>query len=119
RLRVVLDYNGATSGTTVGEEYISYGKDFVLPVPKRKGYSFGGWYSGDTRLTDGFGKGISSWQSQSGGVVTAKWAPNINRVVFNANGGSGVMPEQEIATDERATLSGNTFTRKGYTFVGW
>lgn len=119
RLRVVLDYNGATSGTTVGEEYISYGKDFVLPVPKRKGYSFGGWYSGDTRLTDGFGKGISSWQSQSGGILTAKWSANINTLNFNANGGEGTMSAQEIVTDETASISANTFTRKGYTFVGW
>lgn len=119
RLRVVLDYNGATSGTTVGEEYISYGKDFVLPVPKRKGYSFGGWYSGDTRLTDGFGKGISSWQLQSGSVVTAKWSANINTLNFNANGGEGTMSAQEIVTDETASISANTFTRKGYTFVGW
>lgn len=119
RLRVVLDYNGATSGTTVGEEYISYGKDFVLPVPERKGYSFGGWYSGDTRLTDGFGKGISAWQSQSGSILTAKWSANINTLNFNANGGEGTMSAQEIVTDETASISGNTFTRKGYTFVGW
>lgn len=119
RLRVVLDYNGATSGTTVGEEYISYGKDFVLPVPERKGYSFGGWYSGDTRLTDGFGKGISAWQSQSGGILTAKWSANINTLNFNANGGEGTMSAQEIVTDETASISANTFTRKGYTFVGW
>ncbi len=119
RLRVVLDYNGATSGTTVGEEYISYGKDFVLPVPERKGYSFGGWYSGDTRLTDGFGKGISSWQLQSGGILTVKWSANINTLNFNANGGEGTMSAQEIVTDETASISANTFTRKGYTFVGW
>ena len=119
RLRVVLDYNGATSGTTVGEEYISYGKDFVLPVPERKGYSFGGWYSGDTRLTDGSGRSISSWQSQSGGILTAKWSANINTLNFNANGGEGTMSAQEIVTDETASISANTFTRKGYTFVGW
>lgn len=119
RLRVVLDYNGATSGTTVGEEYISYGKDFVLPVPERKGYSFGGWYSGDTRLTDGFGKGISSWQLQSGSILTVKWSANINTLNFNANGGEGTMSAQEIVTDETASISANTFTRKGYTFVGW
>lgn len=119
RLRVVLDYNGATSGTTVGEEYISYGKDFVLPVPERKGYSFGGWYSGDTRLTDGFGKGISAWQSQSGGILTAKWSANINTLTFVSNGGEGEMASLSIATDDKVTLPQNAFARAGYTFVGW
>lgn len=119
RLRVVLDYNGATSGTTVGEEYISYGKDFVLPVPERKGYSFGGWYSGDTRLTDGFGKGISSWQSQSGSILTAKWSANINTLTFVSNGGEGEMASLSIATDDKVTLPQNAFTRVDYTFVGW
>lgn len=119
RLRVIFDYSGATADDAVKEQYVLFGGEFTFPVPARAGYAFDGWFSGETRLTDGRGNSTENWQSVSGGVVTAKWAPNINRVVFNANGGSGVMPEQEIATDERATLSANTFTRKGYTFAGW
>ena len=119
RLRVIFDYSGVTADDAVKEQYVLFGGEFAFPVPARAGYTFDGWFSGETRLTDGRGNSTKNWQSQSGGVVTAKWAPNINRVIFNANGGSGVMPEQEIATDERATLSANTFTRKGYTFAGW
>lgn len=119
RLRVVFDYNGATAGDTVAEQYVLFGGEFNFPVPERKGYAFDGWFRGDTRLTDGRGNSMAEWQFEEGGEVTAQWAPNVNKVIFNANGGSGDMPEQEIATDETAALSGNTFTRKGYTFAGW
>lgn len=119
RLRVIFDYNGATGGNTVNEQYVLFGGEFNFPVPERKGYAFDGWVRGDTRLTDGRGNSMAEWQFEEGGEVTAQWAPNVNKVIFNANGGSGDMPEQEIATDETAALSGNTFTRRGYTFAGW
>ena len=51
-------------------------------------------------------KGVLQMIFEEGGEVTAQWAPNVNKVIFNANGGSGDMPEQEIATDETAALSG-------------
>lgn len=119
RLRVVLDYNGATSGPSVGEEYVSYGREFELPVPVRSGYSFDGWYSGDACLTDSSGRSISAWQSQSGGILTAKWVANINTLAFDSNGGEGEMDSLSIATDGEATLPQNAFTRAGYTFAGW
>lgn len=119
RLRIVLDYNGATSDPSAGEEYVSYGREFELPVPVRSGYSFDGWYSGDMRLTDGSGKSISAWQSQSGGILTAKWSAKINTLTFVSNGGEGEMDSLSIATDGEATLPQNAFTRTGYTFVGW
>ena len=40
-------------------------------------------------------------------------------VKFNANGGSGSMPEQTIYTDETTNLTANTFMRSGYKFSGW
>lgn len=38
-------------------------------------------------------------------------------VTFMPNGGEGTMPQQSSETD--VALSANTFTREGYTFVGW
>ena len=119
RLRVVFDYNGATDGDDMAESYVSYNGEFDFIVPERKGYAFDGWFRGETRLTDAKGSSLSAWQFNDGGIITAHWAPNINSVVFNANGGEGEMPEQKIATDESAQLSANMFTRKGYTFAGW
>ena len=119
RLRVIFEYNGAMAGNTINEQYVLYGGEFHFPVPERKGYAFYGWFRGDTRLTDDRGNSLADWQYKDGGTVTAEWVPNVNRIVFDANGGSGDMQEQGGATDETVILSANTFTRSGYTFAGW
>ena len=38
---------------------------------------------------------------------------------FDANGGEGAMPKRVYATGEDVMLPATTFTRTGYTFVGW
>lgn len=41
-------------------------------------------------------------------------------ISFNSNGGSGSMsPIKNIKSGETKTLTKNTFTKEGYTFVGW
>ncbi|MBQ7946501.1 MAG: InlB B-repeat-containing protein, partial [Bacteroidales bacterium] len=40
-------------------------------------------------------------------------------VTFDTNGGEGEMPAQKIAKGELSALATNTFTRSGYTFIGW
>ena len=40
-------------------------------------------------------------------------------VVFDGNGGSGSMPDQEISRNESTRLSTNMFSRTQYYFVGW
>lgn len=41
------------------------------------------------------------------------------KVTFDAGGGSGTMPTQELTYDTSAQLLKNTFTKNGYTFLGW
>ncbi|MBR2296972.1 MAG: InlB B-repeat-containing protein, partial [Clostridia bacterium] len=50
---------------------------------------------------------------------SAKWIANENAIIFNANGGTGTMPNMTIATDSQAELTSNAFTKTGYTFIGW
>jgi len=40
-------------------------------------------------------------------------------IIFDANGGIGKMPTQQIPANTSAALTANTFTRTGYTFTGW
>ena len=50
------------------------------------------------------------------------WYENVNpsyALTFNANGGVGTMANQEIEEGIAAALTVNTFTRDGFTFVGW
>lgn len=40
-------------------------------------------------------------------------------VIFNSNGGTGTMANQEIVSGQTENLDGNQFTRTGYTFKNW
>lgn len=44
---------------------------------------------------------------------------NIYEIQFDANGGSGQMNSIKATYDKNRTLPGNTFTRKGYSFLNW
>jgi uncharacterized repeat protein (TIGR02543 family) len=45
--------------------------------------------------------------------------PETYIVTFNANGGTGTMEQQVFTEGEQQALSIATFTRNGYSFVGW
>lgn len=97
-----------------------------LTLPKsgvtRTGYSFAGWNT----EPDGTGKDYAPGQRVSqltqGESITlyARWTPNTYTVRFNANKGTGKMPDQKgILYGEATELSSCAFTRKGYQFTGW
>lgn len=95
---------------------------FTLPVPVRDGYTFVGWFTAITdgeQLTDAEGKSLKKYDKDEAIILYAVFEANANKVSFDANGGTGSMPEQTIHTDEIAKLVSNTFAKAGYTFVGW
>ena len=49
----------------------------------------------------------------------AAWTAHHYSVHYEANGGSGEMADQDFTYDAGQALSANSFTREGYTFVGW
>ena len=75
-------------------------------------------------------RGTSVGTITIGGVVVADGIPESSftypssdlytyTVVFRANGGEGLMPEQKIFLGYSSPLSANAFTKNGYSFVGW
>ena len=40
-------------------------------------------------------------------------------IIFNANGGTGTMPNQRLSYNVQTPLSANSYTLQDYTFVGW
>ena len=92
---------------------VDYGANYTLPVPTRTGYTFGGWYNGNTKVENG------AWNIASNVTLTAKWTANTYTVTFNPNGGS-VSPTSKTATyDSSFTLPTPTPTWAGNTFSGW
>jgi len=85
----------------------------------KAGYAFAGWNT----LANGTGAGYADKASYTMGTASvtlyAQWTANQNTISFNANGGTGTMASQTVATNATASLTGNAFTNAGYAFSGW
>lgn len=89
----------------------------------KTGYLFAGWATSPTGsivYTDRQ-SGIATIPNVTNSSVTlyAKWTPVHYSVKFNANGGTGTMSNQSFAYDTAQNLTPNSFTRTGYSFLGW
>lgn len=94
-------------GAILSEQTVDDGSSASAPeTPTRKGYTFAGW---DAEFSN----------VKSDIEVNATWRANSYKIRFDANGGVGEMPDQEMAYDRAAKLSPNGFSRIGYTWVGW
>lgn len=101
------------------------GESYVFPKCgyTRTGYLFAGW--GLERADDliwNAGDKLKTTKVEEGYVAEfiARWTPITYTVRFNANKGTGKMPDQkDIPYGEAVALSENLFTRKGCRFTGW
>ena len=116
----IYDFPNA-NGTYMPEKtrfwYSPESADWVLPTPKRKGYTFKAWYGNATHDFV-----VTYIPNGSGGTrrCYSEWEPVKYSIKFNANGGSGTMTNQTgLKYDNTYNLKANTFTRSGYTFKGW
>ncbi|GBU20840.1 hypothetical protein R80B4_00727 [Fibrobacteres bacterium R8-0-B4] len=94
------------------------GKLATLPVPEKRGYTFGGWFNtsadtGGTRVDTG-----TVFRADT--VIYARWAITTYPIEYNLNGGTAPTPANPtsytVATPHFAL---NNPTRSGYDFVGW
>ena len=87
----------------------------------RTGYAFNGWNTAADGSGTSYANGKSVKNLAAGGTVTlyAKWRPNTYSVKFYSNGGTGTMAIQRLTYNAPAALTGNAFTRAGYSFAGW
>ena len=93
------------------DEIAFYDENYTLITPVRTGYTFGGWYNGDTKIESGI------WNYTTDMTLTALWTANTYTVTYDAHGGECSIPSEEVIFDESYTLP--TPTRVGYTFDGW
>lgn len=110
---VTFAYNdGTTADTTVAiarDTAIGAG---AIPQPTRTGYTFGGWFAGNTALT-------ADTVIAADTTYTAAWTANTYTVQYLPNGGTGEMAAQTFTYDAEQALTANAFTRAGYDFRGW
>jgi uncharacterized repeat protein (TIGR02543 family) len=122
RYALVLHRNDGTEATSSGSVVYGSVPDTVVP-PVRDGYTFGGYWDGafERCYIDAAGHGAVVWEVARGGELFAQWTPNAYSVRFWPNGPdvTGEIADQAFVYDVPQALSGNTFVRKGYRFLGW
>lgn len=98
------------------DQPIEHGKPIdtaKLTIPEVEGYTFGGWYTDDTRTKEfDFTKPI-----KSNTKVYAKWTANDYEVSFVTEHGK-TPTSQNVPYNKTATNPGK-LTAEGYTFIGW
>lgn len=115
--------NGATG--TMGSVEAVYDVEKQLPecAYVKDGYRFVGWAQNPVLMEVVYADGqiVKNLVAKNNGTITlyAVWANNAYNVVFNSNDGTDRTATQAIAIDKQTNLTKNTFTKKGYEFMGW
>ena len=87
----------------------------VLPTLSRVGYDFGGWF-----LDSGFKKPVAEISGTGAKTVYAKWTAHKYTVHFDGNGATkGTTKDAAMTFGTAKPLTGNGFSRTGFTFLGW
>ena len=123
---VIYESNGAgqdaksySSDVFREEDKISYKTIIYGNMFSYDGYRFINWN------TKADGSGVTYIPTQEvvledSLVLYAQWKPRNAMIRYDKNGGSGTMPDTILQSEETSvTLPSNTFTRKGYCFIGW
>jgi len=127
--KIAYNLNGGTNSSDNPSSYnVLYGVS--LKNPTRQGYTFSGWYNGDTKVTGiNEGKGAnfassaelySELEKRTIGDVTleARWTPTKYTLSFDPNGGT-VNPTSKTVSYGSPYGDLPTPTKSGNTFLGW
>ena len=90
---------------------VTYGEAYTLPTITRPGYTFLGWYNGNTKVEDGV------WNRESNLTLVPRWQVNISTITLDPNGGTVSTGSLNVIYDSTYALP--TPHRTGYTFLGW
>jgi uncharacterized repeat protein (TIGR02543 family) len=83
--------------------------------PTRTGYNFSGWATSSSATQAQYQPG-GAYTNNASATLYAVWQQPINRLTYNANGGSG---EPSPQTGTSVIISSVIPTRFPYTFLGW
>jgi uncharacterized repeat protein (TIGR02543 family) len=107
--------DGSVSPDTAEVTYDDY---YILAIPVKAGYTFGGWYTGaGVQLTGASGASLEAWTTAASITVYARWGAlitfNYNGVQVNGNSSvsKAVFSERDIPWPVKA--------QSGKVFLGW
>lgn len=116
--------NGGTGNMPTMKYTYDESKPLNSNVYNRVGYTFQGWAtSSDSNVVEYTDSQTITNLTEENGVIIdlyAVWQPITYEIKFDSNGGTaGTMDNLQMTFDVPKNLSKNTYTREGYTFLGW
>ncbi len=118
-VNVTFNANGGSGGTAA--KAYTFGTVVNLSTvvkPTRTGYTFQGWATTASATTpDITTNPLVNYASAK--TYYAVWKGNAYTVKFDANGGTGTMPNASFIYGTGKPLPANTFTKESNTFLGW
>lgn len=119
---IKYDSNGGNGSMSNVSHGYGESKRLAKNTFTKEGYTFVGWNTDKNAsvalYTD---EQEVSNIGESGETVTlyAVWKANTYTVKYDSNGGNGSMANVSYSYGENKKLTKNTFTKSGYTFIGW
>ena len=115
-ITITFNPNGGTTPTK--NKTVTYQSTYGdLPTPTLKGYRFKGWFTsanGGTQITSETKVTITNNQT-----LYAQWEKAEYSIKYDANGGTGNIPESSYPIDKNGKITDIEPTRVGYRFLGW
>lgn len=111
-----LDANGGTFDDDNHSRIEHYSIDtdtFNLPIPKKKGYSFVGWYSGSKKVTS------INYGTTGNMNLVGKWTEGKYKISYVLEKGVVLKNKPSSYIYEQSDLCIDSPTRAGYSFAGW
>lgn len=109
-----LEFTAKTSATLY--DYVTVDMAYDLPIPRKTGYTFGGWFSNPSFT----GNRITRIENTtSDRTVYAKWIKDVYRISFDLKGGTIPTGSEVFYSIDTKTFALPIPTRSGYTFIGW
>ena len=87
--------------------------------PTRLGYTFAGWSTNKEATSAEYTSGSALTFASEDIILYAVWKANTYTISYDANSGNGTMENDSLLFNEKKSLSINSFSKTGYTFIGW
>ena len=108
---------GAGSYTNFSEKKVTLGEAINLTATTNPGYTWLGWYVGDTKTSEGTSLTYSFIMSSESKTYTAKWSKVTIESSNNSAGTVSSLNDKTYVYGENVTITATT--NPGYTWLGW
>ena len=137
--QIVIKYMANGGSGTMNDQVCTKGQKCTISANKytRSGYTFTKWRTTSSTSVPGYNwtgwSGTLNFKNGQYGienntlVLYATWEKSGSSstsgtsysIIYNANGGSGVMPIQTCTSGQKCSIKTSSFNRSGYVFQGW